>query len=392
MPGALAGIRVVEFAQYMQGPWCGQLLGDMGADVIKVEPPGRGDGGRVPGVLGEDDDSTFFLAMNRNKRSVTLDLKHDGGAEAARELIVTADVVIENFRPGTMDRLGLGYESMSELNPDLVFASATGWGSSGPLVRLPGHDLPAQARSGAMSVGGSAGQPPTPSGLFVADGIGSMLLAFAVVVALQARQQTGRGQRVETSLLNALIHMQTLELTTYMNTGVPPRRGPAGGHVYMEGPYGTYRAADGYLVLGPMPIVELAEVLDLPQVPERFADKRQLWREREALYALIAPVIERMPVDHWLGEFEQRGIACGPVNDYDAVIADPQVAANSMLTEIEDPARGRLRVTGIPIRFSDTAAEIRMPPPRLGAHTDEVLAELGFNEEAIEQLRVSGAL
>lgn len=392
MAGPLAGYRVLDFSQMMQGPWAAQTLGDMGADVIKIEPPVKGERGRSSGIAFVKGESLFFHAMNRNKRGLTLNLKDPRGQEIAWTLIKGADVLIENFRPGVMERLGFGYDAVRRAAPRLVYCSATGYGSSGPLAHKPGQDLLVQALSGIMSITGRRDEPPGPAGIFIADVHAATMLAFGVVCALLHRGQSGQGQRVEINLLSAAIDLQAQELVTYLNAGIEPRRASMSGHVYMEGPYGLYRASDGYLALSMIPIEALAEALAMPELTAAFPDKAALYARRDELVAAIQPVLERRTVAHWMAEFDRRDLWAAPVLGYDEVATHPQVQANRMAVRVASPIKDDLALTGLPLTLSETAGTIRLPPPLVGQHTDDILAELGYDRSQIAELRRAGVV
>jgi crotonobetainyl-CoA:carnitine CoA-transferase CaiB-like acyl-CoA transferase len=392
MGGPLAACRVLDFSQMMQGPWAAQMLGDMGADVIKIEPPAHGERGRTSGIAFIEGESLFFHAMNRNKRGLTLNLKDPRGREIAWRLIERADVLIENFRPGVMERLGFGYEAVRRAAPGIIYCSATGYGSSGPLAHKPGQDLLAQALSGIMGITGRKDDPPGPAGIFVADVHAATMLAFGAVCALLYRRQSGQGQRVEVNLLSAAIDLQAQELVTYLNAGIEPRRGSASGHGYMEGPYGIYRASDGHLALSMIPIQALAEALAMPELAFAFPDKAALYEKRDALTAAIQPVLERHTVAHWLVEFDKRDLWSAPVLGYDEVVQHPQVHANRMTVRVASPIKADLTLTGLPLTLSATPGEIRLPAPLVGQHTDDILAELGYGPSQVAELRQAGVV
>jgi crotonobetainyl-CoA:carnitine CoA-transferase CaiB-like acyl-CoA transferase len=392
--GPLHGIRVLDFTQYMQGPWATQLLGDMGADVVKVEPPGGGDWER--GYTFDDvwpgGESALFLAMNRNKRSIVVNLKSDAGRELALRLAAGADVIVENARPGVMDRLGVGYERMRKRNPAVVYASATGYGSSGPYRSRPGQDLLVQALSGLVSITGRAEGAPVPSGTAIADEQGARALVIGILLALFHRERTGRGQRVETNLLDVLIDCQCQEVAAYLNGGREPQRSRSGlAHAMAPAPYGIYATKDGFLALAMMPMPRLASILEEPELAE-FPDLRSAYEHRDEIKERLDRIFLSRTTGEWLDVLEAHDVWCAPVHTYSAMVADPQVVHNGIITEVHHPDAGRLRMTGIPIRLSDSPGAIRRPAPRFGEHTDEVLAEGGWSREQIEDLRRQGAL
>jgi crotonobetainyl-CoA:carnitine CoA-transferase CaiB-like acyl-CoA transferase len=392
MAGPLEGFRVLDFAQMMQGPWAAQMLGDMGADVIKVEVPGVGERGRHSGHYSKGGQKLMFLAMNRNKRSLTLNLKAPEGISIALTLVATADVMIENFRPGVMDRLGLGYARIKEVNPRIIYGSATGYGAEGPYSKKKGQDLLAQALSGLLSLSGGPGEPPTPMGTFVADQHSASLLAYGIVLALLHRERSGTGQRVEVDLLSSSVDLQPQELAAFWNADAPIAKSPERGHVHLGGTYGVFRAQDGYLVLAEIPLKDLGAALGLPHLAEKYVDRGVAYQRRDELKAEIEPILATRPVAEWIREFEARDGWSAPVRTYDEVAANPQLEVNGMLQEFEHPASGRIRVTGIPVRMSGTPGSIRVPPPLVGEHSEAILTELGYSAQEISAFRRAGVI
>ena len=330
-PQALSGVRVISFAQLAQGPLAAQMLGDLGAEVIKIERPRTGEFERNWTMLGEfvEGESISYWSYNRNKKSLTLDLKTPLGKEIALQLAETADVLIENFRPGVMDRLGLGYEELNELNPGLIYASATGFGSSGPYVDKAGQDLVLQAMGGLASLNGRSTGPPVPVGTNIADVHGANLLAFSIVSALFYRERSGKGQKVEANMLSSILDLQAEELVVYMNTGIKPERSAAGvAHPYMEAPYGLHPTADGYLALSMSPLTRVLDVAGATELGAKYCDKDVLVR-RDEIMRDLGELLSTRSTAEWLELFEAHDIWCAPVNDYEALVNDPQVAHNT---------------------------------------------------------------
>ena len=391
--GPLKGVRVLDFTQYMQGPWATQLLGDMGADVVKVEPPG-GDWER--GYTFDDvwpgGESALFLAMNRNKRSIVINLKTEAGRDLALRLAGDSDVVVENARPGVMDRLGVGYEHVRARNPAVIYASATGYGSSGPYRNRPGQDLLVQALSGLVSITGSDQGAPVPSGTAIADEQGARALVIGILLALFHRERTGRGQRVETNLLDVLIDCQCQEVAAYLNGGREPQRSRSGlAHAMAPAPYGIYPTKDGFLALAMMPMPRLAEILGRPDLAG-YADLQAAYRHRDEIKERLEAIFVLRTTEEWLELLGVHDVWCAPVHSYGAMVEDPQVVHNGIITELDHPKAGRLRVTGLPIALSDSPGSTDRPPPLLGEHTDEVLAERGLSDADISRLREEGAV
>ena len=393
MTSALDGLRVLDLTQVMAGPFCSMLLCDMGADVIKVEPPAGDSTRRMPGAVGTD--SPSFNAVNRGKRGIVVDLKQPAGRDAVRRLAAVSDVLVENYRPGVLAKFGLGYPELSSENPRLVYASISGYGQTGPSAGKGGFDLVAQGVSGLMSVTGEAGRPPVKAGIPVTD-LGAALFALAgILAALLARARTGRGQLVDTSLVDAGVALSVWEATQYFSgRGVPERLGSA--H-RMNAPYQAIRCADGYVTIGAAndrTFRRLCEALghsDWAVDPEYRDDTHRI-RNREALAARIEAVMETRPRAHWLELLESHGVPCGPINDYAEVMADPHVRARELVVETDHPTLGRIQALGTPIKLSETPLAPGRPAPRLGQHTDDVLGDAGFEAAEIAALRRSGAV
>jgi formyl-CoA transferase len=378
--GALDGLRVLDLTQVMAGPFCTMLLADLGADVIKIENPATGDQTRRSwgyAVTGED--SRAFLALNRNKRSVCLDLKSPDDLAAFHRLVRSADIVVENFRPGVTKRLGVDYETLADLNPRLIYASVSGFGQTGPYADRPGYDLIAQAMSGVMSVTGTPDGMPVKCGLPVGDLGAGMFCAFGIVAAVHARDRNGQGQQVETSLFEAALAMSVWESTEYWATGeVPQALGSAN---RMSAPYQALRTKDGYLTLGANNErlwQRLCTALEVPHLltDPRFIANTDRMAHRDELAAELEETLATATTDEWVALLLDAGVPAGPIQDYRQVLdEDPHVRARGMVQEIDHPVEGRVRVLGSPVRMSGTPARLRRHPPLLGEHTDEVLAE-----------------
>ena len=393
MSSALDGLRVLDLTQVMAGPFCSMLLCDMGADVIKVEAPAGDSTRRMPGGVGTD--SPSFNAVNRGKRGIVVDLKQPAGRDAVRRLAAVSDVLVENYRPGVLEKFGLDYAELSRRYPRLVYASISGYGQTGPSAGKGGFDLVAQGVSGLMSVTGEAGRPPVKAGIPVTD-LGAALFALAgILSALLARARTGRGQLVDTSLVDAGVALSVWEATQYFSgRGVPERLGSA--H-RMNAPYQAIRCADGYLTIGAAndrTFRRLCEALDHPEWADdpEYRDDTHRIRNREALAGRIEAVMETRPRSHWLERLEVRGVPCGPINDYAEVMADPHVRARELVVETHHPTLGRIETLGTPIKLSETPLAPGRPAPRLAEHTDEILGDAGFGAEEIAELRRSGAV
>ena len=379
MSGPLSGVRVVELAHIMAGPVCGLMLADMGADVVKVERPEGDDSRRFlpPDVGGE---SAAFMMMNRNKRGVVLDLKAEEGCAAFLELIARADILIENHRRGTMERLGLGPDVLEAANRGLIHVEISGFGRTGPYADRGGFDLIAQGMSGLMSITGEGpGRPPVKVGAPVSDITAGILGAMGALAALAERGRTGRGQRVDTSLFEAGITHTYWQSAIALATGVAP--GPMGSAHPLNAPYQAFRTADGWINLGAANqrnwerLVTLIDAPDLAADP-RFATNRDRMENREALAAALDRVFAGRTTAEWLAVMEEGGLPAGPVLDVAQMHADPQTRARDMVVGVDHPVAGRVETIGLPVKFSRTPGAVTRPAPRLGEHTEEVLAEL----------------
>ncbi len=384
---------MLDLTQVMAGPFCSMLLCDMGADVIKIEPPAGDSTRRMPGAVGTD--SPSFNAVNRGKRGIVVDLKQPAGREAVQRLAAGSDVLVENYRPGVLDKFGLGYAALSQSCPRLVYASISGYGQTGPSAGKGGFDLVAQGVSGLMSVTGEAGRPPVKAGIPVTD-LGAALFALAgILSALLARARTGRGQLVDTSLVDAGVALSVWEATQYFSgRGVPERLGSA--H-RMNAPYQAIRCADGYMTIGAAndrTFRRLCVALGHPEwaADPEYRDDTHRIRNREALASRIEAVMETRPRAHWTELLESHGVPCGPINDYAEVMADPHVRARGLVVETDHPTLGPIQTLGTPIKLSETPLSPGRPAPRLGQHTDEILGDAGFAAGEIAALRRTGAV
>jgi crotonobetainyl-CoA:carnitine CoA-transferase CaiB-like acyl-CoA transferase len=393
MSGSLAGIRVLDVTQVMAGPYCAMILADLGADVVKIEPPSGDSTRQMPGAIGSD--SPSFNAVNRGKRSVVLNLKTREGREIFLRLAAASDIVIENYRPGVMTALGLDYAALAARNPRIIYASISGYGQTGPQAHKGGFDLVAQGVSGIMSVTGEPGGAPVKAGVPLTD-LGAGLFALVgILAALHARERTGAGQQVDASLVDAGVALSVWEATEFFaGVGVPTALGSA--H-RMNAPYQAIRCADGYITIGAANerlFRRLCDVLGHPEwaaMPE-FADNASRVRNRVALAERIESVLRDRPRAHWLELFEANDFPCGPINDYAAVFADPQVQAREMVVEVTHPTLGAIKALGSPIKLSATPADPSRRAPLLGEHTDAVLDEAGFTQHDIEEFRRAGAI
>jgi crotonobetainyl-CoA:carnitine CoA-transferase CaiB-like acyl-CoA transferase len=374
MPGALDHLLVLDLTSHLSGPYCAMMLADHGAEVIKIEPP-KGDSARgmPPFVNGE---SAPFMTWNRNKRSVVMDLKQTAGKTALLDLVDRADILVENYRPGVLARLGLGWDVLHARNPRLILASISGFGQTGPYSSRGGFDLITQAMSGLMSTNGPADGPPHRLPIAISDVTAGMFLAFGVLAAVEARHRTGEGQHVETSLLEAATSLAVYESAHYFATGTRPER--IGQAHRGSSPYQCFQTADGYITVGASQQKFVTQLCDLAGAPDlvadpRFASNAERVKHNGVLVAALAEKIRARPSAHWLAALEDLGIPAGPVLHYDEVYTDPQILARDMVVETNHPVTGRFRTMGVPVKLSATPGSIRRPAPRLGEHTDEIL-------------------
>ena len=376
-PMPLSDIRVIDLTRILAGPFCTQMLADMGADVIKVEPP-AGDPVRGQGIV-RNGVSWYFAQFNRNKKSVVLDLYTDEGKETLARLIEGADVLVENYRPGVLDKMGFNQARLDALNPDLVVTSVNGYGSTGPYVDRPSFDFIAQAMSGFMSVNGADGGDPMRAAPPMSDLIAGLYAAFGTLAALHARKRIGKGQRVESSLTGGLISMLGYLSAEYFATGEVPKR--TGNDHPIVAPYGLFTASDGQVAVAPSNdafVVRFLECIGLGNLLEQpdYATNERRVRNRPALNEHINARMSEEPVDHWIEAINKAGCPCGRVMDLQEVFTDPQVLAQDLVLDVPQPDGTTIRMTGFPVKLSDTPAQLRHPVPPLGGDTDQVLASL----------------
>ncbi len=391
--GVLSGYRVIDCTIAMAGPFAAQRLGDLGADVIKVEPT-TGEWQRFASAGGANGNkiNVSFLSLNRNKRSLAVDLKSDGGKQVLRELVARSDVFLQNYRPGVAARLGLDYESLKAINPTIVYVSISGYGEDGPYKDRPGQDLLLQAMSGAMLSAGRRGEPPTPAGQYLADAVTASTAFEGVLAALLHRERTGEGQLVTVNMLDALTTLQMQELSVFTVGHVPQERGEQpNAHVYIRAPYGVFATSDGYLALGFADLETLGAVIGEPSFAGMIPEVDG-WTRRDELYAKTEARLRHDTTANWLDALLAAGIWAGPVYSYQDLVDDPQIAHNGTFVEYDHPTEGHIKTPGFPYRFSATPARIDRGAPLVGQHSREVLAEIGVSDEHISELFESGAV
>ena len=390
---ALEGLRILDVTQVMAGPFCTMLLCDMGADVIKIEPPAGDSSRRMAGAIGSD--SPSFNAVNRGKRGLILNLKSSAGQEVFRHLTKTADILVENFRPTVMSTFGLDYANLATIQPRLIYASISGYGQTGPDSRRGGFDLIAQGVAGIMSVTGNPDSDPVKAGVPLTD-LGAALFAVSgILAALHYRHSSGRGQHIDTSLVDAGVALSVWEATEYFSSGQIPT--PLGSAHRMSAPYQAIRCADGFITLGAANdrlFNRLCNVLEHPEWLEQpnYASDTARVKNRLALATAIEAITSKRPCQHWLELFEQNEIPCGPINDYAEVARDPHLRSRDMIVETDHPTFGKIKTLGSPIKFSETPTQPNRPAPLLGEHTNEVLREHGYNAKQIAKLQRDGVL
>jgi len=384
----LDGITVLDLTRVLSGPYCTMLLADMGARVIKVEQPGKGDDTRAWGPPFLEGESAYFLSINRNKESVTLDFKRPEGRDVLERLIARSDVLVENFRPGTLTRLGLDYQTLAARHPRLVFCSISGFGHSGPRAKEPGYDAIMQAEGGLMSITGAGDGPPYRLGVAIVDIVSGMFAAYGIALALFARERTGRGQEVDLAMLDATVALLTYQAGNYFASGKLPAR--LGNRHPSIVPYETFAASDGEFVLAVGNDDQWRRFCQVAGLPAdaRFATNRQRVTGYDQLRPFVADPLRTQSRQYWIDRLTAAGVPCGSVRNFEELFADPQLAAREMIARVEHATIGQLQVLGVPVKLSDAPGSVRTPPPTLGQHTSAVLErDLGLSAEAIAALR-----
>lgn len=396
MQQPLDGVRVLDLSRVLAGPYCTMTLGDLGADVIKVEQPGSGDDTRTWGPPWVGTESAYFLCVNRNKRSITLDLKSEEGKKILQDLARDSDIVVENFKVGSLDRMGIGYEQMKEINPGLIWCSITGYGQTGPYASRAGYDFAAQGEAGIMSITGEANGEPMKVGVAIVDITTGLFASNAIMAALHARHSTGKGQHIDAALFTSAIAWLANIGSNYLTTGdLPKRLGNAHPSIV---PYQTFPTKDLWIIIGAgneRQFHALCRILGLEHLntDPRFKDNPSRVANRDELIPILSSVLETRNADDWLTEISGAGIPCGPINTLDRVFDHPQAKHRDMVVEIEHPTAGTIKLAGIPYLMSETPPSVRRYPPLLGEHTEEVLGDqLGYDAAAIQQFRQNGVI
>lgn len=389
MKQALSGIKVLDFSQLLQGPFATQMLGDLGADVIKIERYKSGDIYRGMTFFNKwiaGDESPCFMAWNRNKRSIALNLKNKKAIDIIYKLVEESDIVMENFRPGVMDRFGFGYEDFKKINPGIIYCSSTGWGTSGPYVTRPGQDLLIQSMSGAIMTSGKKSDGPVAIGTALCDQINALNSVYAILAALYYREKTGKGQEITSNLLSSAITFQMQDFFTIMNMNTRFERPESGiGHPGNPAPFGTYQTSDGYIAIAMSPWEKIIEVTGDESLME-YNDPQILYDKRDEIYYRLQAIFIRRTTDEWMEALLELDIWASPVQKQEDVPDDPQVKHNNTFVEIEHPKAGKLKVTDVPFSMSETPGKITRPSPMIGEHGPEILQEIGYSETEIKQL------
>ena len=395
MPGPLEGIRVVDLSRVVVGPYCTMVLGDMGADVIKIEIPGKGDETRMWGPPFAGGESAYYISLNKDKKSLTLDFKKEKGKAVLRQLIAQSDVLVENYRLGTLEKLGFGYESLKEINPRLIYCSITGYGNTGPMSHVAGVDIVVAAEAGLIGITGEKDRPPSKVGVAITDILTALFAQGAIANALYHREKTGRGQKIDLSLFESQVATLFNLSSTYLISGeIPQRMGLAHATIV---PYQGFKTKDEEYILVAVTSEKMwEEFCYLMGIPEfihdpRFDVNKKRVINRDELIPMLEEMIAARDSGEWLSAFKKVKIPCGRVNTMDRVFNHPQIKPRNMVVEVKHPTADKIKLVGIPVKYSETPGSIRLPPPLLGEHTEEILSDLlGYSKEEIGALRQEG--
>lgn len=391
----LEKLVVLDLTRVLAGPYSAMMMGDFGADIIKIEQPEVGDDSRAFGpFVGKE--SAYYMSLNRNKRSMTLNFKEQGARDLFKEMVKKADVVLENYRPGTMEKFGLGYDVLKEINPKIIYAACSGFGETGPYSQKPAYDIIVQAMGGIMSITGQEGGEPTRPGASIGDIIAGLFTTIGVTMALYHRAMTGEGQKIDVAMLDCQVAILENAISRYLVNGVVP--GPLGNRHPSITPFEAFTASDGHVIVGAgndRLWKKLCEMIGKEELltDERFLTNSLRTTNQKALKPILDAVFKNKTIDQWLAMLEEAGVPCAPINTVDRVVNDPQVKAREMLVEIEHPVAGKMHVPGVPIKMYKTPGSIDTPAPTLGQHTEEILNELlGLSKEDVDALRAKNVL
>lgn len=387
----LDGIRVLDLSRVLAGPYCSMTLGDFGAEIIKIENPDKGDDTRAFGPPFVEGESAYFLSINRNKKSITVNLKAEKGKQIIRDLIPKCNVFLENFRPGTAEKLGFGYSNVCSINPKMIYCSISGFGQTGPEKLRPGYDLVVQGMGGIMDLTGPGDGAPYKVGVSQADLLSGIYAVQGILLALLAKQKTGKGQYVDVSMLDGQVSILTFQAGIYFTTGkITKRKGNVHPTIC---PYETFQAKDGYIniAIGNDKLWQrFSNLLKLESIKNdpKFSTNPERVKNRDELFQIINKIITQKSVDEWLRVFDEKGIPAGPILSIDKVLEHPQIKAREMILELPHPKAGKIKLTGIPVKLSETKGQVQSPPPLLGQHTEEILKNiLNYNDKTIQQLK-----
>ena len=391
---ALSGLKVLNLTRVLAGPFATMILADMGADVIKLEMPVTGDDSRQFGPYVEGE-SAYFMSINRNKRSMTINLKSDEAKELFKKMVREADIVVENYRPGTMEKLGLGYDVLKEINPRIIYAASSGFGHTGPYSKRAAYDAVVQAMGGVMSITGALGGKPTKVGPSVADIIAGLYTAIGILAAVNYRNLTGKGQKVDVAMLDSQVSILENAIARYTATGVNPE--PLGNRHPSIVPFEDFETANGSIMIAAGNDALFKKLVDALGVPdladdERFKTNPKRGENYTAIRPLLAEPFLTKTTEEWIDILNQAGVPNGPINNIEGVVNDPQVIARNMVVEVDHPKAGKIKLPGVPIKMSESQGEVRTAAPMLGQHTDEILKEFGLSEEELNILKNSGGL
>ena len=397
MSGPLEGIRVVDLSRVVVGPYCTMVLGDMGADVIKVELPGIGDETRMWGPPFAGGESAYYISLNKNKRSLTLDFKKERGKKILRQLVAVSDVLVENYRFGTLEKLGFGYESLKEINPRLIYCSITGYGPTGPMSNEGGVDIVVAAEAGLIGITGEKNRPPSKVGVAITDILTALFAQGAIGNALYHREKTGKGQKLDLSLFESQVATLFNLSSSYLVSGdIPQRWGMAHASIV---PYQGFKTKDEEYILVAVTSEKMwdkfCHVMEIPEFihDPRFDVNKKRVMNRDQLVPLLEKKIAARESDEWISEFRKVGIPCGRVNTMDRVFNHPQIKPRNMVVEVKHPTAEKLKLVGIPVKYSETPGSVRLPPPLLGQHTQEIISDLlRYSKEEINALRKEGVV